>query len=128
MEKKCSSFEAKIFVGLRAGYTNKIYGLIDVEEICQKFVDDVSLCVSITPTKFTYKEGREAGCIVGLINYPRFPSEDQKIKDLSLRLARLLMLTLEQFRVTVYFPDESIMLENEVMKSGILEPQKNVTL
>jgi hypothetical protein len=33
------------------------------------------LCVTIEPTTFIYTGGEEAGYRVGLLNYPRFPSE-----------------------------------------------------
>lgn len=32
------------------------------------------LCVTIEPTTYIYTGGEEAGYIVGLLNYPRFPS------------------------------------------------------
>lgn len=32
------------------------------------------LCVTIEPTLFIYTGGEEAGFVVGLVNYPRFPS------------------------------------------------------
>lgn len=33
------------------------------------------LCVTVEPTTFIYTGGEEAGFVVGLVNYPRFPSE-----------------------------------------------------
>lgn len=33
------------------------------------------LCVTIEPTTFIYTGGEEAGYVVGLINYPRFPTD-----------------------------------------------------
>lgn len=32
------------------------------------------LCVTIEPTTFIYTGGEESGFVVGLVNYPRFPS------------------------------------------------------
>jgi hypothetical protein len=32
------------------------------------------LCVTIEPTTFIYTGGEEVGFVVGLVNYPRFPS------------------------------------------------------
>lgn len=37
------------------------------------------LCVTIEPTTFIYTGGEEAGYVVGLLNYPRFPSEPSAI-------------------------------------------------
>ena len=67
--------------------------------------------LTVTPTTFIYKGGREIGAIVGIINYPRFPL---KVKDLKLRimvLARLLLIKLKQQRLSVVFPDQTILVE-----------------
>lgn len=48
------------------------------------------LCVTIEPTTFIYTGGEEAGYVVGLVNYPRFPSEPESL----VRRARDLMHTL----------------------------------
>jgi hypothetical protein len=37
------------------------------------------LCVTIEPTTFIYTGGEEAGYVVGLINYPRFPIEPEAL-------------------------------------------------
>jgi hypothetical protein len=37
------------------------------------------LCVTIEPTTFMYTGGEEVGYVVGLVNYPRFPSTPDKI-------------------------------------------------
>lgn len=48
------------------------------------------LCVTIEPSTFIYTGGEEAGYVVGLVNYPRFPAERvaliQRARDLMLRL------------------------------------------
>lgn len=38
------------------------------------------LCVTIEPTTFIYTGGEESGYVVGLINYPRFPSTPAAIE------------------------------------------------
>lgn len=38
------------------------------------------LCVTIEPTTFIYTGGEEAGYVVGLINYPRFPNSPEAIE------------------------------------------------
>ena len=37
------------------------------------------LCVTIDPTLFIYTGGEESGFVVGLANYPRFPSSPESI-------------------------------------------------
>lgn len=48
------------------------------------------LCVTVEPTTFIYTGGEEAGYVVGLVNYPRFPSDQAAItaraRDLMQRL------------------------------------------
>lgn len=38
------------------------------------------LCVTVEPTTFIYTGGEEAGYVVGLIHYPRFPSNPVAIE------------------------------------------------
>ena len=100
-----------IYVGFRAGYTAERARLEACEAICQEYVDRIGLCVTVTPTRFVYKDGCEPGAAVGLINYPRFPSNRADIRKKALELASLLMLGLKQQRVSVVCSDETIMLE-----------------
>lgn len=48
------------------------------------------LCVTVEPTTFIYTGGEEAGYVVGLLNYPRFPKDTgeivQRARDLMLKL------------------------------------------
>lgn len=48
------------------------------------------LCVTVEPTTFIYTGGEEAGYVVGLVNYPRFPADRvaiiQRARDLMFRL------------------------------------------
>lgn len=45
--------------------------------------------------------------------YPRFVRDEEEIKRRALELARRLKVGLGQERVTVVFPDETIMLEDD---------------
>lgn len=51
---------------------------------------DVGLCVTIEPSLFIYTGGEEFGYVVGLLNYPRFPSSQGAIvaaaNDLAIKL------------------------------------------
>lgn len=104
------TYTATIYCGLKLGYDGATRPVSDAEAVCQAYCDDVSLCVSVTPTKFVYKHGSENGVAVGLINYPRFPSDRATIYCHALELAARLRDALEQQRVSVVFPDETIML------------------
>jgi hypothetical protein len=76
-------------------------------------VDTVGLCVTVTDTLFVYVHGSEPGLIVGLINYPRFPDTPEGIEGKALALAESLMRVCRQIRVSVVFPDKTVMLEND---------------
>ncbi len=64
-------------------------------------------CVTIEPTTFIYGGGEEAGYVVGLVNYPRFPSTP---KALNLRARDLAVKLLDrtcQHSVLIMTPEES---------------------
>lgn len=48
------------------------------------------LCVTVEPTAFIYTGGEEAGFVVGLLNYPRFPTTlealEARARDLMVKL------------------------------------------
>lgn len=110
-----NSFNIQIWVGLRHFYENdSVYTINDVRKICDKFVNKVKDCITITPTEFWYVDGCEPGVIVGYINHPRFPRTEEEVKERALELAELLMNDLYQYRVTITTPKESIMLSKGI--------------
>lgn len=109
--RELPTYYANIYVGLKPGYSNVVYSLDYLKFIVQKFVNEIKLCVTVTPTTFTYVDGSEPGAIVGLINYPRFPSYPSEIQEKAIKLAELLMEQLCQIRISIVFPDKTIMLE-----------------
>ena len=111
-QTKVETYTAQIYTGLQVGYSDAIHSIEEVEHICEKYVQ-CGLCVTVTQTKFFYVNGNEDGAIIGLINYPRFPSSQLKIKKQALELARILLNELEQLKVSVVFPEETIMLEKD---------------
>lgn len=108
--KSVETYTAQIYVGLQEGYDGPTHGISVVHGVCCAYVEEVKLCVSVTPTGFIYVGDEEPGAIVGLINYPRFPSTKEEIKAKALALAQRLKDELGQLRVTVVFPDETVML------------------
>ena len=111
--KKVDTFTATIYVGRKYRYNGKHISLRKTKKIIQEYVDAVGLCVTVTPTEYIYKNGREKGVTVGLINYPRFPSTEPFIKEQAIELAGLLLKGCRQMRVSVVFPDETVMLSAE---------------
>jgi len=104
---------ADIYVGLREGYDGVTTSIADVRAALQKYVDAEGFCVSVTETEFIYTKGNEPGLIVGLINYPRFPSSQDEIKNHALEIAMMLMRLCKQVRVSIVMKNYTILLEAE---------------
>ena len=116
--KTVQTYTATIYVGTRVGRSAEpakaIHSISEIEDVCQRFCDAVGLCVTVTPTRFIYKAGNEDGAAVGLINYPRFPKSAEEIRELALALADLLRSKMDQFKVSVVFPDETVMIGDDL--------------
>jgi len=86
-------------------------------EFLHSHVDSEGLCVTLTETEFIYTKtktvGGEPGFAVGLINYPRFPAEALSIRAKALYIAEELRKLYRQWKVSVVFPDETVMLEEK---------------
>ena len=76
-------------------------------QVCREYCLEVGACVTVEPTTYIYTGGEEAGIRVGLINYPRFPSDVYGIKDRARELARRLMERLCQLSYTIVGPTET---------------------
>lgn len=106
-----STFFANIYLGLKEGYDGENHLVSEVEQIMQDYCDLTSFAVTITPIIFVYKGGRENGAVVGLINYPRFPSTPEDITKRSLEIAQILKNKFKQIRLSVVCPDNTYLLE-----------------
>lgn len=80
----------------------------DAETMCLAYCDEVGLCVTVTETTYCYTGGEEAGVIVGLINYPRFPSTPDAIWQQAEDLAARLCTGLAQKSYTIQAPDKTV--------------------
>ena len=109
--KSVDTFAASIYVGLKEGYDGKIHLSEEVESLCQEYCDEVGLGVSIIPLKFVYTKGNEEGCIVELINYPRFPSDNETIRQHALSIGKMLLEELGQLRLSIVCSDRTYLLE-----------------
>ena len=109
--KTCPTFRATIYVGSLNLVDRTCVDVAEIDAAIQDYVNDVKLCVTVDYTTFRYVDGYEGGWVVGLINYPRYPSTPEKIRELALGLARILKKVARQARLSVVFPDETVMLE-----------------
>lgn len=65
------------------------------------------LCVTIDPTTYIYTGGEEAGYVVGLLNYPRFPCEPQALEDRARDLLHKLLTATHQHSALMVTPERS---------------------
>lgn len=110
------TYTATIHVGLRVGYTDRTRLMGTARTVVRDYVNLVGLCVSLTETTYYYTQapatphGYDDGLMVGLINYPRFPSTPEQIREHARTLGGLLKAALGQNRVTVVCPDVTFMI------------------
>jgi hypothetical protein len=79
-----------------------------VRRMVRDHCDNVGLCVTVTETRYCYTRGEESGVIVGLINYPRFPSSPATIWQRAEELAAELCTGLNQQSYTIQAPDKTV--------------------
>ena len=126
--KTIPTYTATIYVGCRPGYSRDHtveddHRIADtmVVDMCRAYCERVKLCLTVERTTFVYVGGMEGGARVGLINYPRFPRTVHEVRFLALDLAHKLMTELGQERVSVVFPDETVMLEKDDPPSELMD-------
>lgn len=111
--KVAPTFTAQIYVGTYCKDEGRQYDVEDLAYVCQDYCDEVGFCVSFTKTRFIYTNGSENGAIVGIINYPRFPSTPKILRQRTIKLAKLLQKATKQYKVSIVFQDETVMLERK---------------
>ncbi len=87
-----SAFPVTIFI---AGNITK------ARDIAIAYCNEIGLCVTIKDAMYVYTGGWEHGVEVGLINYPRFPSDPIDILAKATDLANLLREGLDQESFTI---------------------------
>lgn len=98
IEQECPSYPVSIFI---AGSHVKAI------QTCREYCDQVGFCVTVTATNYVYTDGSEYGVIIGLINYPRFPSNPESIKARAFDLGDLLRERMGQQSYSVQTPDRT---------------------
>lgn len=80
----------------------------EARKTCLRYAEQFGFCVTVTETMYCYTGGQEAGVIVGLINYPRFPSMPTAIWAHAEELASRLCRDLKQQSYTIQAPDKTV--------------------
>lgn len=95
---------------IEATYTAHIYigGDADTARaVCRAYCYEVGECVTVEPVEFIYKGASEMGVRVGFINYPRFPSNPEKIWGSATDLAHRLLEALHQHSFSIVATDKT---------------------
>lgn len=81
--------------------------IAQAKQMCREYCLSVGLCVTIEPVDYIYTGGEESGFRVGLINYPRFPTDIDALQEMARQLANLLMHRLCQHSYSIVGPKET---------------------
>lgn len=111
--KTVKTYTATIYVGLKHRATGHTEKESTIYQNARAYCNSVGLCCSISRVDFVYTGGEESGFAIGLINYPRFPISKRQMRKHAICLAEQLMLYARQCRVSIVFPDKTIMLSND---------------
>ena len=111
------SFFASINLGLEIGYNQirieekNIYAFVSKyqEELISK--KNIYLSASFTNFTVVFSGQIEPHLKISFMNYPKFPSKRQVLKDELQNLTKELMLKFNQNRVVIEFDDETVLFE-----------------
>lgn len=81
--------------------------LAQAKQACREYCLEVGACVHVEVVDYIYTGGEEAGCKVGLINYPRFPQTQDGLRESAIALAERLRVGLCQHSYCIVGPDET---------------------
>jgi hypothetical protein len=70
-------------------------------QLCRQFTFYHSLCVTVDPTMYVYVGGAESGVKIGLINYPKYATDTDRLYHLGKELAEYLRKGLCQHSYTI---------------------------
>ena len=114
------TFTAQATFGLQKGYSRELITLKEFKNALfigqQKTKKQFSVMLStkITLCEIVFLGQEEKSITLDFIQYPKFPIEEAKLKQAILFMVQQLMLALDQNRVVIIFPSETVMLEKTV--------------
>lgn len=104
-EKTCATWWGRIYI---AGPSEVAKQLLRQE--CMRS----GLCVTVEPTHFIYTGGEEAGYVVGLVNYPRFPATAEALHDRAIEVTKVLLDGTFQHSAMLMEPERTTWLSKRV--------------
>ena len=81
--------------------------IAQAKQVCREYCFELGFCVHIEPVSYIYTGAEEDGFKIGIINYPRFPSDDAPLAERASELANLVMTRLCQHSYTIVGPHET---------------------
>lgn len=107
------TYYCNVYIGMKEGYSGLVHKLWEARSICSNYCKDHPLGVTVTPTEFIYVNGMEDGVIIGLINYPRFPSSKEEVKEHAERLGEIMAKKFKQHRFSIQDTEKTTTYELE---------------
>jgi hypothetical protein len=77
------------------------------KKISREWAFEVGACVTVERVDYVYTGGEEAGVRIGLINYPRFPTNHEELNAKARSIAEKLMIGLCQLSYSIVGPDQT---------------------
>lgn len=114
-----NTFEAKVILGLKVGYSEELISLNQVKEAIRKVassLDSFTFSGTLTPSEIIVagKNKYQEPCIlIATSIYPRFPQEKTKFKKEFIEFIGKLAEELKQERIGIVFTDESLIIETK---------------
>ena len=103
LEKSVRTFVAEIHIA----------GDIDtIRAECRRYVNK-GACVRVSESEYIFTGGAERGAIIGFINYPRFPKDENDIVAEAISLAKILIEACFQFSASVVTTNETIFISDD---------------
>ena len=111
------TFNASFVIGRNIGYSNNLLSIEEIEQAIlkgQKIINDkykVPLSAKLTECKIVFLGQNEPSVEISFIQYPKFPIDELNYKLAIIELVKLLMDLLQQNRIVIVFPDNTMSLE-----------------
>ena len=116
---KSKTYKAEATFGLKRGYKEELISLeefkMELAAAQQKVFRELELKISakVSLCSIVFSGQDEPSIEISFIQYPKFQYDELILKNGILRLVQILMQALDQNRVVVVLPDETIMLEED---------------
>ena len=110
-------WSAKASIGLAERYSNQIILPEDFENALKEAQENVrdacgvSLSAAVTYGKIVFLGQNEPTAFLSFIQYPKFTNEEETLQEGVMCLVEIIAKRLNQNRVVIEFPEETIMIE-----------------